>query len=66
VPVDRAAGPVVALGPEARERERALALLHLDHHRRMNHDFAGARGAVDEARAIAAELGDEDLATEAA
>ena len=45
---------------------RARALLQLDHLRRLHHDFAGARVAVEEARAIAAELGDEDLATAAA
>ena len=45
---------------------RARALLQLEQLRRMDHDFAGARAAVDEARAIAGELGDEDLATEVA
>ena len=50
----------------ARTAVRARALLQLDHLRRLHHDFAGARVAVEEARAIAGELGDEDLATEAA
>ena len=50
----------------ARTAVRARALLCLDHLRRLHHDFAGARVAVEEARAIAGELGDADLATEAA
>ena len=41
---------------------RARALLQLDFVRRVNHDFAGARIAVEEARAIAGEMGDEELA----
>jgi non-specific serine/threonine protein kinase len=49
----------------ARTEGRARALLQLEQLRRMQHDFAGARAAVDEARAIAGELGDEDLVTEA-
>jgi non-specific serine/threonine protein kinase len=50
----------------ARTAVRARALLTLDFLRRLHHDFAGARVAVEEARAIAIELGDEDLATRAA
>jgi hypothetical protein len=50
----------------ARTPARARALLELDTIKRVNHDFAGARVAVEEARAIAAELGDEDLTTRAA
>jgi len=52
-------------GP-ARTRSRVGALLHLDHLRRMHGDFAGARLAVDKARAIAGELGDEELVADAA
>ena len=50
----------------ARTAARARALLGLDHLRRLQHDFAGARIAADEARDIADALGDEELATEAA
>jgi predicted ATPase/DNA-binding CsgD family transcriptional regulator len=50
----------------ARTRLRASALLRLDHLKRLRHDFAGARVAVEEARAIAGEIGDEELATTAA
>ena len=50
----------------ARTPARAHALLQLDFVKRVGHDFAGARVAVEEARAIAAELGDEELATQAA
>ena len=50
----------------ARTEVRARALLHLDHLRRLHHDFAGARIAIDEARAIAGEIGDENLAARAA
>jgi predicted ATPase/DNA-binding CsgD family transcriptional regulator len=49
-----------------RTKVRARALLRLDHLRRLHHDFAGARAAVEEACAIAGELGDEELATHAA
>ena len=40
-------------------------LLHLEHYQRVYHDLAGARAALEEAGAIAGELGDEALATEA-
>jgi predicted ATPase/DNA-binding CsgD family transcriptional regulator len=50
----------------ARTPSRARALLELDSIKRVNHDFAGARVAAEEARAIAAELGDAHLATHAA
>ena len=50
----------------ARTPARANALLQLDFVKRVGHDFAGARLAVEEARAMAAELGDEELATQAA
>ena len=50
----------------ARTSARAHALLQLDFVKRVGHDFAGARVAVEEVRALAAELGDEELATQAA
>ena len=56
---------LLATAPE-RTRTRAGALLFLDHHKRQNHDFAGAVRAAQEAAAIAQEIGDEALARQAA
>ena len=64
---DRAlAGDAARRGPGPHRGRAPARSCSWSFYRRINHDFAGARVAVEEARAIAEELGDEDLATEAA
>jgi hypothetical protein len=57
---------LAAAPARAPARARPILPVLVDFLRRLHHDFAGARVAVEEARAIAAELGAEDLAAHAA